>query len=113
MTSKILLSFNAAVLIGAYILYSAGVRLALDDGYESSPSVMNFASTSQRPSSSSSASWGGSGERKNYKCTNLRMQPKFLSFDPIMVYIEDFMSPYETRHLRRLALVNTLDVLPS
>lgn len=103
MTSKLLLGFNAAVLIGAYILYAAGVRLTLDDGYEMLPSLVDFAPTPPRPSSASS--WGGSGEKTNYTCTNLRMQPKFLSYDPIMVYIEDFMSPYETQHLRRLASV--------
>lgn len=103
MTSKILLGFNAAVLLGAYILYSFGVRLTLDDGYEMLPSMVDFAPIPPRPSSQSS--WGGSGALNNYTCTNLRMQPKFLSFDPIMVYIEDFMSPFETQHLRKLASV--------
>lgn len=111
MTSKLLLGFNAVVLIGAYILYSAGVRLILDDGYEMLPSLVDFAPTPPRPSSASS--WGGSGEKNNYTCTNLRMQPKFLSFDPIMVYIEDFMSPYETKHLRRLASVPELSHIPT
>lgn len=101
MTSKILLGFNAAVLVGAYILYAAGVRLILEDGNDMLPSLLTFQSTPQRPSTVKS--WGGSGEKTNYTCTNLRMQPKFLSYDPIMVYIEDFMSPYETQYLRKLA----------
>lgn len=101
MASKVLLGFNAAAIFGAYFLYSAGVRVVLDDGYEMLPSLVDFPPAAPRPSSPSS--WGGAGEKNNYTCTNLRMQPKFLSFDPIMVYIEDFMSPYETQHLRKLA----------
>lgn len=122
MTSKLLLSFNIATVLGAYFLYWSGVRIYLDDGYDVlPPSVLRaresaaaaplkqvpitIPTASPQPPSqiSPSAPWGGSGSKNNYTCTNLRMQPKFLSYDPIMVYIEDFMSPYETQHLKALA----------
>lgn len=119
--SKILLSFNIFAILGAYLLYRSGLRLYLDDGYDVlPPSVLrargeNAPPVEQVPMSipilsqqtpdtvSPSSTWGGSGTKKNYTCTNLRMKPKFLSYDPIMVYIEGFMSPYETQHLKALA----------
>lgn len=120
MTSKLLLGFNIAALLGAYFLYYSGLRIYLDDGYDSlPPSVLRArdhaphieevpisihkSSQPSQPSAPTSSSWGGAGAKANYTCTNLRMQPKFLSYDPIMVYIEDFMSPYETQHLIALA----------
>lgn len=108
MTSKLLLGFNAFMVLGAYLLYACGVRLILDDGYdelELQEVMYNFqpVAITKASSPASSGSWGGSGEQANYTCTNLRMQPKFLSYDPVMVYIENFMSPFETQHLRELA----------
>lgn len=122
MMSKALLSFNIFAVLGAYFLYRSGLRLYLDDGYDVlPPSVLRArgeytppveqepvsipVSSQQSPPEpvSPSSTWGGSGAEKNYTCTNLRMKPKFLSYDPIMVYIEDFMSPYETKHLKTLA----------
>lgn len=120
--SKLLLGFNIFTVLGAYFLYRSGVRLYLDDGYDVlPPSVLrareytppaveqepiSIPTSSQPPDPvSPSSPWGGSGAKKNYTCTNLRMRPKFLSYDPIMVYIEDFMSPYETQHLKTLACV--------
>lgn len=43
--------------------------------------------------------------RGGYKCSTQtgKMRPKFLSYDPVMVYIEGFLSPYETAHLSGLA----------
>ncbi|KAH8898041.1 hypothetical protein GQ53DRAFT_679481, partial [Thozetella sp. PMI_491] len=40
-----------------------------------------------------------------YTCDNglHRMQPTFLSYDPIIMYIEGFLTTYEARHLRKLA----------
>lgn len=119
--SKILLSFNICAVLGAYLLYRSGLRLYLDDGYDVlPPSVLRARGEDTPPveqvpisipiSSQKlpepvlpSSIWGGSDSKKNYTCTNLRMKPKFLSYDPIMVYIEDFMSPYETSHLKALA----------
>lgn len=106
MASKVLLGFNAAVVLGAYFLYSNGVRLTLDD--DSSDFAMSslvFPHVGLKPASTP-ASWGGSGELANYTCTNARMQPKFLSYDPVMVYIENFMSPFETEYLKKLACVH-------
>lgn len=120
MSSKLLLGFNIATILGAIFLYRSGLRLYLDDGLDALPPSVSRArgntpqmeqppsillsSSSQPPSSpTASTSWGGSGAKINYTCTNLRMKPKFLSYDPIMVYIEDFMSPYETQHLKALA----------
>lgn len=121
MMSKLLLSLNILAVLGAYFLYRSGLRLYLDDGYDVLPSSVLRARGEHAPSAEQvpisiptssqpleepvphSSTWGGSGARKNYTCTNLRMKPKFLSYDPIMVYIEDFMSPYETKHLKALA----------
>ncbi|KAJ4393520.1 hypothetical protein N0V93_002732 [Gnomoniopsis smithogilvyi] len=119
--SKLLLGFNILTILAAYLLYQSGVRLYLDDGYDVlPPSVLRSRGEytpphveqvpisipiSSQPTDpiSPHSSWGGSGSKQNYTCTNLRMRPKFLSYDPIMVYIEDFMSPYETKHLKTLA----------
>lgn len=106
MASKVLLGLNAAAVFTAYFLYANGVRLTLDDEFSDAalnslifPHVGMFSS----PAASTPASWGGSGELANYSCTNARMQPKFLSYDPVMVYIENFMSPFETEYLKKLA----------
>lgn len=120
--SKLLLSFNIFAVLGAYFLCRSGLRLYLDDGYDILPpsvlrargeytppgeqvpiSIPILSQQSPPEPVSPSSTWGGSGAKKNYTCTNLRMKPKFLSYDPIMVYIEDFMSPYETNHLKALA----------
>lgn len=121
MMSKLLLSFNIFAVLGAYFLYRSGLRVYLDDGYDVLPPSVLRARGEYTPTDeqvpisipisaqplpgpvSPSSTWGGSGAKKNYTCTNLRMKPKFLSYDPIMVYIEDFMSPYETKHLKTLA----------
>lgn len=114
MASKVLLSFNAAAVLGAYLLYANGVRLVLEDDeyYYNDLGMPTLAQTNQQApihvvssstSTPSSSSWGGSGQRDNYTCTNARMQPKFLSYDPVMVYIENFMSPFETDYLKQLA----------
>lgn len=103
MASKVLLGFNAAVGFGAYFLYANGVRLTLDDDYsDNAANSLVFPHIGSNPASAP-ASWGGSGELANYTCTNARMQPKFLSYDPVMVYIENFMSPFETGYLKKLA----------
>lgn len=115
MASKVLLSLNAAAVLGAYLLYANGVRLVLeDDEYDyyndlggmsaqtNQNAPIHVVSSSSTPSAPAS-SWGGSGQRDNYTCTNARMQPKFLSYDPVMVYIENFMSPFETDYLKQLA----------
>ncbi|KAH8892113.1 hypothetical protein GQ53DRAFT_605882, partial [Thozetella sp. PMI_491] len=39
-----------------------------------------------------------------YTCENLRMRPKFLSYNPIMVYIENFLTPYEVEYLKEHAI---------
>lgn len=114
MASKVLLSLNAAAVLGAYLLYANGVRLVLEDdeydyysndllGMPTQSNQKNAPIHVQVSSSTPSSSWGGSGQRDNYTCTNARMQPKFLSYDPVMVYIENFMSPFETDYLRQLA----------
>lgn len=105
MASKVLLGLNAAAVLGAYFLYANGVRLTLDDDYtDIVTKSLVFPHVGLTPASTP-ASWGGSGERANYTCTNARMQPKFLSYDPVMVYIENFMSPFETDYLKKLAWV--------
>lgn len=106
MASKLLLSLNAAAVLGAYLLYANGVRLTLDDddgaGDASPLRSLVFPHVGLAPAHSPAA-WGGIGELANYTCTNARMQPKFLSYDPVMVYIENFMSPFETDYLKALA----------
>jgi hypothetical protein len=102
MASKALLGFNAAAAIGAFVLYLGGARVVLDSSSSSSsgeaqPPVDVVQSSPAEPALSSD------GKGSNYTCTYSEMKPKFLSYDPIMVYIENFLSPYETEHLKKLA----------
>lgn len=96
MASKALLGFNAAAAIGAFALYLNGARVVLDSG-EAQPAIDIVQTSHTEPPLSS----GGKGN--NYTCTHSEMKPKFLSYDPIMVYIENFITPYETEHLKKLA----------
>ena len=100
MASKALLGFNAAAAIGAFVLYLGGARVVLDSSSssgEAQPLVDVVQSSPAEPALSSD------GKGSNYTCTYSEMKPKFLSYDPIMVYIENFLSPYETEHLKKLA----------
>lgn len=38
-----------------------------------------------------------------YVCPDVAMRPKFLSYDPIIVYIENFLTDFETEYLKTLA----------
>lgn len=98
MASKALLGFNAAAALGAFVLYLGGARVVLDSNSgEAQPAVDMIQSTQAQAVVASDI------KGSNYTCTYSEMKPKFLSYDPIMVYIEDFISPYETEHLKRLA----------
>lgn len=101
MASKALVGFNAAAAVGAFFLYLGGVRVVLDSNQgQEQPVVdkLHNLRTGSVPTPVLEAIKGN-----NYVCTHSEMKPKFLSYDPIMVYIEDFLSPYETEHLRKLA----------
>ena len=98
MASKALLGFNAAAAIGAFVLYLSGARVVLDSTSKEAQSLVDIVQNSH---AESGVSTGGNGS--NYTCTHSEMKPKFLSYDPIMVYIEHFISPYETEHLKKLA----------
>lgn len=39
----------------------------------------------------------------DYICPSVSMRPKFLSYDPIIVYIENFLTDFETEYLKTLA----------
>lgn len=97
MASKALIGFNAAAAIGAFALYLNGARVVLDSNSgEAQPVDIVQTSHTEPPLSSD-------GKGSNYTCTHSEMKPKFLSYDPIMVYIENFITPYETEHLKKLA----------
>ena len=98
MASKALLGFNAAAAIGAVVLYRGGARVVLDSNSGDAQPLVDIIQSSLPQAAPSSHSKGG-----NYTCTHSEMKPKFLSYDPIMVYIENFISPYETEHLKKLA----------
>lgn len=98
MASKALLGFNAAAAIGAFVLYLGGARLVLDSNSGEAQPVVD---TVQSPHTQGIPSSEGNGS--NYTCAHSEMKPKFLSYDPVMVYIENFISPYETEHLKKLA----------
>lgn len=98
MASKALLGFNAAAAIGAVVLYLGGARVVLDSNSGEVQPLVDIVQSSPPQAAPSS-----DGKRSNYTCTHSEMKPKFLSYDPIMVYIENFISPYETEHLKKLA----------
>lgn len=98
MASKALLGFNAAAAIGAFVLYLGGARVVLDSNSGEAQPLVDIVQNSHTPALASADSKGS-----NYTCTHSEMKPKFLSYDPIMVYIENFISPYETEHLKKLA----------
>lgn len=98
MASKALIGFNAAAAVGAFVLYLSGARVVLDSSSGEAQPLVDIVQTphTQPPLSSD-------GKGNNYTCTHSEMKPKFLSYDPIMVYIENFITPYETEHLKKLA----------
>lgn len=98
MASKALLGFNAAAAIGAFVLYLGGARVVLDSNSEEALPVVDVVQSSNAKAMPSSQ-----GKGSIYTCTHSEMKPKFLSYDPIMVYIENFISPFETEHLKKLA----------
>lgn len=98
MASKALIGFNAAAVIGAFVLYLGGARVVLDSNSGEAQPLVDIVQSSQ-----SQAVAPSDGKASNYTCTHSEMKPKFLSYDPIMVYIENFISPYETEHLKKLA----------
>ncbi|KAI3392924.1 hypothetical protein diail_4973 [Diaporthe ilicicola] len=101
MASKALIGFNAAVAVGAFLLYLGGVRVVLVNNHGQAQSVVdrvqNLRTGSVPPFVQEAI------KETSYRCTHSEMKPKFLSYDPIMVYIENFLSPYETAHLKKLA----------
>lgn len=99
MTSKALLGFSAAAAVGAFVLYLSGARVVLDSNSGEAQPLVDLVQTSRAGSSLSP-----DGKGSNYTCSHSEMKPKFLSYDPIMVYIENFITPYETEHLKKLAL---------
>lgn len=98
MTSKALLGFSAAAAVGAFVLYLSGARVVLDSNSGEAQPLVDLVQTSRAGSSLSP-----DGKGSNYTCSHSEMKPKFLSYDPIMVYIENFITPYETEHLKKLA----------
>lgn len=98
MASKALLGFNAAAALGAFVLYLGGARVVLDSNSGEAQSAVDIIQSPDAQAPVASHTKGS-----NYTCTHSEMKPKFLSYDPIMVYIEDFISPYETEHLKKLA----------
>jgi hypothetical protein len=98
MASKALIGFNAAAAIGAFVLYLGGARVVLDG---SSGPLGDIVQTSKSNTETALSPDGSKGS--NYTCTHVEMKPKFLSYDPVMVYIENFISPYEREHLKQLA----------
>lgn len=99
MASKALLSFGVATATSAVLLYLGGVRVHLElDSSDGSPQqLVNMVQYLRTEYGSPAAT------QTNYTCSYTEMKPKFLSYDPIMVYIENFMSPYEREHLVELA----------
>lgn len=83
-STKSLLAFNALTLLGAYMLFNSSVVQQLNIwGSKSAISPYNSS---------------------GYICDpDYRVTPRFVSYDPIMVHIENFMTPYEVQYLRKLA----------
>lgn len=98
MASKALLGFNAAAALGAFVLYLGGARVVLDSNGGEAQSGVDIIQSPHAQAEGASNIKGS-----NYTCTHSEMKPKFLSYDPIMVYIENFISPFETEHLKKLA----------
>lgn len=44
-------------------------------------------------------------DRTNYVCHHPNMRPKFLAYDPVMVYLEGFLTEFEADYLAQLAFV--------
>lgn len=87
-STKLLLVSNALSLLGAYVLFNW-----------STLQQMNVWDMSPRSSPATSSS-----NSSGYVCNpDYRVTPRFLSYDPIMVHIDNFMTPYEVQYLRKLA----------
>lgn len=82
LSSQFLIPLNVLIIPAAY-LYGAGLNLAY------------FKTKFQRPQTLHDVT--------EYVCPIVPMRPKFLSYDPIMVYIEDFLTEFETEYLKTLA----------
>lgn len=79
-----MLAINALTLLGAYVLFNS--------------------STAQQSTTWGSRLVSSPSNSSGYVCDpDYRVTPRFLSYDPIMVHIENFMTPYEVQYLRRLA----------
>jgi hypothetical protein len=86
MYSGLFIPVNVGVILAAY-LYGAG--FTVNDITQRIP-----AWTGLRSSNMTLAS---------YTCDSKLMEPKFLAFDPIMVYLENFLTPFEAQYLKELA----------
>lgn len=88
-STKSLLAFNALTLLGAYVLFNSRTVQQVDI-WGPKPAALSTSNSSE------------------YVCDpDYRVTPRFLSYDPIMVHIENFMTPYEVQYLRKLAYGNT------
>lgn len=85
MPSKQLLILLNILIIPAAYLYGAGLSLA--------SLKTKFHQTQTRTSHNVT----------DYVCPDVPMRPKFLAYDPIMVYIENFLTDFEADYLKTLA----------
>lgn len=82
MSKSFLIPLNVLVIPVAY-LYGAGLNLAhLQSKFQQSQTFYNVT---------------------DYVCPTVTMRPKFLAYDPIIVYIENFLTDFETEYLKTLA----------
>lgn len=91
-SSSILLPLNVAIIPAAY-LYGAGF------------SFHGIKETFAQWRGQSGLRTGEVLDATNYVCEHPNMRPKFLAFDPIMVYIEGFLTDFEADYLAQLAFV--------
>lgn len=90
-SSSILLPLNLAIIPAAY-LYGAGFSFrSIREVVQQWRGGQSILPTSDVLDAS------------NYVCEHPNMRPKFLSFDPIMVYLEGFLTDFEADYLKQLA----------
>lgn len=89
-SSSILLPLNVAIIPAAY-LYGAGF------------SFRGIREVFQQWQGQSILQTSDVLDASNYVCEHPNMRPKFLSYDPIMVYLEGFLTDFEADYLKQLA----------
>ncbi|CZR52524.1 uncharacterized protein PAC_02401 [Phialocephala subalpina] len=80
------------------------IALAIIGAYYFNRIELSFFGLQRLATSQMSTSLQPIGSSISYSCGTQNVQPHFLSYDPVLVYIESFLSPYEAQHLKELAL---------